>query len=182
MNKSLLFRIVNLIILCLTLGGLTYFWMGYDRSHSLESRPTLLGQSAPELELGSGSKLSKWRGQPILLHFWATWCGPCLVELPNLVEQTKNWRAKGGQVLLIAVDQDWKNVDGFLMRDPRLRNIKSEIPLFLDPDSRMADRYQSNQFPETFLINQDFVVDNKWVGAQDWKNIPLPTFQGRIKK
>ena len=112
--------------------------------------------------------LSSFRGKPLIVHFWATWCGPCLVELPELIQAASNWRTKGFSVLTVAVDDSWATVEKFLQKNPQLKGLTENTALVLDPQSELANKFGSSRFPETFLINDRLLIDNKLVGAQPW--------------
>ena len=75
---------------------------------------SLIGQIAPDFALqtldGKTVKLSDYRGKAVLLNFWATWCGPCKIEMPWLVELKSKYAAEGFEILGVAMD-DTKNED-----------------------------------------------------------------------
>jgi hypothetical protein len=90
---------------------------GDRRGHCVAARsPRRRGRRAPEVSIDSGGsnfkgvegapiKMASWRGRPLLLNFWATWCGPCVVEMPLLDRFAREQRPGGWQVLALAVDQ-----------------------------------------------------------------------------
>jgi cytochrome c biogenesis protein CcmG/thiol:disulfide interchange protein DsbE len=115
-------------------------------------------------------EFGKLKGYPVVMHFWATWCGPCLTELPELLKLADKLRPQGISVVAVAIDQSWSDIDNFFGQHPELKVMPEKMVLLLDPDSRIANLYGSSRFPETFLINDAMVIDNKFVGAQDWMN------------
>jgi thiol-disulfide isomerase/thioredoxin len=81
-------------------------WFSYRALHP--AKPAV-AQIRPDLEFrdlkGQAHKLSEWNGKLVLLNFWATWCGPCLHEMPMLVEAQQQYGARGLQVLGVAMDE-----------------------------------------------------------------------------
>jgi peroxiredoxin len=79
--------------------------------------PPQVGTIAPDFALtdldGQPAKLSDWRGQPVLLNFWATWCGPCEVEMPTIQTAYQHHQDDGLVVLAVAVDDSVTNVQRF---------------------------------------------------------------------
>src|SRR5262245_59403446 len=76
------------------------------------SAPSPTGQLAPDFTLdtldGKPVQLSNFRGQAVLLNFWATWCGPCKIEMPWFVELQKQYGPQGLQVIGVAMDDSSK--------------------------------------------------------------------------
>lgn len=72
------------------------------------ARGSLIGRPAPEITLtdsnGQPQRLSQWRGQLLLVNFWATWCAPCVHEIPLLIDAQARWRERGFQVIGPALD------------------------------------------------------------------------------
>ncbi len=135
--------------------------------------PIRVGTPAPDFSVPGNRVWSKQAfqlqshaGKPIVLHFWATWCGPCLLELPEILQLVE--KRKDIVFVTVAIDDSWATIEKFFLQYPALASIKDRTILLLDPESEIADRYASNKFPETFLINSQGIIDNKFVGAQPW--------------
>jgi peroxiredoxin len=123
------------------------------------------GQQAPDFSIkdqsGKVIKLSDYRGKVVFLNLWATWCEPCIKEMPSMEVMYHAFRDRKFQMLAISNDNDWSEVNEFY-RDKHLT-----LPAFLDPGRQIASLYKVAKFPETFLIDANgHVVKHTWV--KDW--------------
>lgn len=151
--------------------------------------PTPLGRPAPNFKIGGeltytkqSFELSSLKGYPLIVHFWATWCGPCLGELPELLKLAKRLRQESFAFVAVSEDSDWTAVERFFLQHPDLSPLKDLMVLVLDPKGEIAARFGSSRFPETFLINRDFLMDNKFVGAQSWNAPEMNVYLEHLKK
>jgi len=127
-------------------------------------------------------QLTSLKGYPIVLHFWATWCGPCVLELPELLKQAQKLRLEGYSFIAISLDKDWATVQDFFRRYPTLSPMKDTMVLLLDPHNQLAEQYGVIGVPETFLINQQFLIDNKFTGPQNWSDKNMNRYWEELKK
>jgi peroxiredoxin len=119
-------------------------------------------QSAPDFTLldpdGRQTSLSDWRGRPVLLNFWATWCGRCGVEMPTIQTAFEKHQADGLMVLAIAVDDDRDDVQRFF----------DKYDLTFQPlldDGTVARAYQVFGLPTSFFINADGEIVATHIGV-----------------
>jgi thiol-disulfide isomerase/thioredoxin len=134
--------------------------------------------AAPELPIfdraGQKTNLAAEKDHLMIVHFWATWCPPCVEEIPAL---TKFWQQYKGRsdiaLYTVSVDKNWKNVDDFLKKTP------SDLPLYHDPGEATARRFGTTQYPETYIVNRAGRVLFRMQGAVDWSN---PEFRSRIEQ
>jgi peroxiredoxin len=126
-----------------------------------------VGDRAPTFNLtaddGSGLRLEDYRGKYVLLNFWATYCVPCVDELPSLNGLYEDMRDEGLVVLGVSVDSDEEAYKTFL------QNYRVAFPVVRDPEWSVAIRYGTSKIPETYLIDKDGTVKRKYVNAQDWQ-------------
>lgn len=132
-----------------------------------EQRP-FTGYYAPGLELrdfaGKTVNLADYRGLPVFVNFWATWCQYCRQEMPEIVKAYREvgGRTKGKVVfLLVDVGESTE-----VVRKYATRQIPG-LPVVLDPDGKMAQRYLVQGYPTSFFIGADGVIKDKVVGALD---------------
>lgn len=110
--------------------------------------------------------LSSFAGKRILLHFWASWCKPCLEELPALellAKQMKN--DPSFQIIAISADENWEAVKTVLPEEP-------SFTVLLDSNLQVANRYGTFGFPETYLIDTTGHIQLYWTGARRGWNTP----------
>jgi thiol-disulfide isomerase/thioredoxin len=133
-------------------------------SASLEVKPEV-GHRAPDFTLktlnGETIKLSELKGTPVLINFWATWCGACREEMPTLQKAQENYLNK---VKILAIDlanseRSLEEVKQYL-KDNRLTFT---VPL--DKDGSVADSYRIRAIPTSFFIDKDGVIRGKFIGA-----------------
>jgi thiol-disulfide isomerase/thioredoxin len=99
------------------LGGVAYSWRSNQSHVALSAAESELWQQVFAGPDGASLTMAAWRGQPVLLNFWATWCPPCVEELPLLSRFYAENKAKGWQVVGLAVDQ-LEPVKRFLIKNP----------------------------------------------------------------
>ena len=125
------------------------------------------GDRAPEFRLlslnGTPISLSAYRGKVVMVHFWATWCPPCIEELPTLERLYSNYFGKDLEILAVSVDEGGAGAVGQFMQKNRFA-----LPVLLNSDQSVARQYGTFKFPETYLIDRDGIVRKKVIGAADW--------------
>ena len=125
------------------------------------------GDRAPEFGLlsldGKAVSLSSYRGKVGMVHFWATWCPPCVEELPTLERLYRAYFGKDLEILAVSVDEGGAGAVGQFMRKNRFA-----LPVLLNPDQSVARAYGTFKFPETYLVDRDGIVRRKIIGAADW--------------
>jgi cytochrome c biogenesis protein CcmG/thiol:disulfide interchange protein DsbE len=118
--------------------------------------------------------LSQYRGQVVVLNFWATWCPPCVEEMPSLVEMQRRMKAKGITVLAVSVDVDESAYKQFLKE----HNVN--LLTVRDPDQKGSRLYGTFKFPETYVIDRGGVMRRKFIGAVDWTEPDITEFLGKL--
>jgi peroxiredoxin len=141
------------------------------------SRPPRIGTAAPDFTVKDSDRavtLSQLKGQVVVLNFWATWCAPCIEEMPSLVRMQQFMKAKGVTVLAVSIDVDENNYRRFL-RDHNVTLLSVR-----DPDQKSSSLYGTSKFPETYIIDRNGVVRRKFIGAVDWTDPEVIDFLGRL--
>lgn len=109
--------------------------------------------AAPDFTLpladGRNVRLADHRGEVVLINFWASWCGPCRVELPKLEALYTQYRDLGVTFLAINVDQERSAADRLL------KDMKLAMPVLFDSDNKLAGIYGVDAMPSTVLVDRD---------------------------
>jgi peroxiredoxin len=102
----------------------------------------------PSLD-GPNLRLREQRGQVVMINFWATWCGPCRVEMPHLSRLYDKYRASGFTVFAINIDEDPHKAAGLA------RQLGMRFPVLLDSDKKVSRLYDLSTMPSTVLVDRD---------------------------
>lgn len=129
------------------------------------AHPAQTGKLAPDFTVSDGTTtvhLASYRGRVVLLNFWATWCGPCVVEMPSLLDL--HHAQPDLAILAVSIDEDADAYSRFLIRR------KVDLITVRDPNETAAKLYHTDMWPETYVIDRQGVIRRKFVGAQDWNS------------
>lgn len=134
-----------------------------------EVRPQV-GFIAPDFTLtneqGEQVTLSQYRGQPVFINFWASWCPPCKEEMPYIQEAYEKY---GDEVVFLGI-----NVTPGDSRENAIKFMDSnnyEMPILFDLDGNVTNTYRSISIPTSFFIDKNGVIKAKYVGPMNYEQI-----------
>jgi peroxiredoxin len=134
---------------------------GCDRG----AHPAQTGQAAPDFTVSDGTTtvhLASYRGRVVLLNFWATWCAPCVEEMPSLLELHHD--QPDIAILAVSIDENPDAYSSFLARH------HVDLTTVRDPAQKAARLFHTEGWPETYIIDRNGVIRRKVVGPQDWNS------------
>ena len=131
--------------------------------------PVNVGSTAPDFrakELGKNTykTFADYKGQVVLLNVWATWCGPCVQEIPSLEKLHKLYGDKGLKLVAVSID-DYVSEDSIAKF---AKNLGVTFQVLHDSTRAIENAYQVTGYPETFIIGPEGTIRRKWIGADDW--------------
>jgi len=138
-------------------------------------RPGGIGSAAPQFTVSDGSQtvtLSALRGHVVVLNFWASWCVPCVEEVPSLVEMQR--RLPQVTVVAISADQDEAAYRQFLT------GSRVNFVTVRDPSMRVPTLYGTVKIPDTYVIDRQGILRRKFVSAQNWTDPEILDYLGRL--
>ena len=141
------------------------------------SRPPRIGTAAPDFTVQDSDRkvtLSEERGKIVVLNFWATWCPPCVEEMPSLVQLQQRMKDKNVVVLGVSLDADDDAYHRFI------KEHKIDFLTVRDPDQKSSNLYGTFKFPETYIIDRSGVVRRKFIGPVDWSQPEVVDFLTKL--
>ena len=102
----------------------------------------------PSLD-GPNLRLQEQRGRVVMINFWATWCGPCRVEMPHLSKLYEKYRGSGFTVLAVNIDEDPQKAASLA------KQLGMRFPVLLDTEKKVSRLYDLSTMPSTVLVDRD---------------------------
>lgn len=140
----------------------------------LTSTSPEVGALAPEFTLkdlhGNDVSLSDFRGQIVLLNFWATWCGPCREEMPTIQER---YNGGGFAILAINFGESQEKVQEYL------DELGIDLPVLLDPGGSIQELYRVRGYPSSFFVDPDGVI--RFIHIGELKQDDLDYYLSQLK-
>jgi len=135
---------------------------GFGRDPKLRSEAAV-GKAAPGFDLeqvqGGRFDLEAYRGSPVVVNFWSTWCQPCKIEHPILLEAAQSYGPAGVRFVAVVYQDEPAKVRSYITR------YGSRWPTLLDPGGRTAIAYGVAGVPETFFVDKEGKIVHKVAGA-----------------
>jgi cytochrome c biogenesis protein CcmG, thiol:disulfide interchange protein DsbE len=154
------FRLRSAVLASTTALGLALLTTtGCDRG----TQPQQLGRPAPQFALNDGQHTltsADLRGHVTVLNFWASWCAPCLVEMPSL--EALQQQLPEVKVIGVAFDEDTTAYQTYLQRHPLA------FATVLDTTGATHTSFGTSRPPETYILDKHGIIRRKFIGAQDW--------------
>jgi len=116
---------------------------------------------------GNQYRLSDYRGQVVIVNFWATWCPPCRAEMPSMQRAWQQLEKEGILMLGINVGEDEDTIFQFTA------NYPVEFPLLMDQDSRVINQWPVRGLPTTFVVSPAGKITYRAIGGREWDDPDL---------
>ena len=138
-----------------------------------QGEPSVSGKKAKDFLMtihGKQAHLSDFRGKLVVLNFWASYCGSCVEELPDLGRLQERIRSRGGVVLAVSVDENCSNYEDFLKR------YAVRFQTTCERTKRVSLDYGTVMIPETYVIDRQGLIARKIVGPQQWESAQMTAY------
>ena len=158
-----------ILVIVLALGISIFILLKLNESEIFFSGTVKLevGKPAPDFTFpgldGKMISLSDHKGKAVLVNIWATWCGPCVDEMPSMEKLYQELRNKDFEILAISIDSDGAKVVA-----PFMQEYKLTFPALIDSEGSIKESYGVTGVPESFIIDQHGILVKKIIGATDW--------------
>ncbi len=163
---------VYLVGIAITLAALFYILADTLSERIVNQGDKATGFSV-KTDQGKDISLSQFPGKVLVLNFWASWCKPCVDEMPSLNEFAKRMEKEGVTVLGISVDHDEARYRKFL------KDANIAFQTYRDEKADIAASYGTYKYPETYIIDKQGKVVEKIIGEEFWLN---PNVINRIRR
>lgn len=168
MSKRTFFFVILFVVIL--------FWWFIQQSYN--KVPDWVDKKAPNFTLededGKLVSLSDFLGKVVLVHFWASWCPPCVEEFPTLDRFYKKFSVEDFVLLAVTVDEkesaDYENFK---------KKVSFDFPVLFDHREHISRTYGTYKFPEGYLIDRNGIVVKKIIGPQDWGE---PKWESQVKQ
>jgi peroxiredoxin len=141
------------------------------------TRPPRIGTTPPDFSVQDSDRrisLNQLHGKVVVLNFWATWCPPCVEEMPSLVQMQQRMKDKGIAVLAVSVDVDEDAYHKFL------KDYKVNLLTVRDPSHKSSDLYGTFKYPETYIIDRNGTLRRKFIGPVDWNTPEIVEYLSKL--
>lgn len=127
------------------------------------------GALAPDFTLvnleSENVSLSDFKGQPVLINLWATWCGPCRIEMPTIQSRFEEYRDEGFIVLAVNFDEPRADVQSFR------EEFGLTFQILLDPGANVQKLYRTRSYPTSFFVDRKGVIQAQHIGVMTEGNL-----------
>jgi peroxiredoxin len=157
----------GIILVSLAVIAVAVLFLLKQNNSYLKYSPLKRGHSAPKCTFpgldGKIVSLADYRGQVVLVNIWATWCPPCVDEMPSMEKLHQELQGENFEILAISID-----AVGTKAVAPFMKKYNLSFPALIDPDGTIKTLYHITGVPESFIIDRQGILVEKIVGPRNW--------------
>jgi peroxiredoxin len=157
----------GIILVSLAVIAVAVLFLLKQNNSYLKYSPLKRGHSAPNFTFpgldGKIVSLADYRGQVVLVNIWATWCPPCVDEMPSIEKLHQELQGENFEILAISID-----AVGTKAVAPFMKKYNLSFPALIDPDGTIKTLYHITGVPESFIIDRQGILVEKIVGPRNW--------------
>jgi peroxiredoxin len=146
---------------------------------SEKQEPLAIGLPAPDFTFpgldGKMVSLSDYRGKVVLVNIWATWCPPCVEEMPSMEKLYQKLKGKDFEILAVSIDSLEAKVVA-----PFMKKHKLTFPALIDSSGTIRKTYRATGIPESFIIDKNGILIEKIIGPRDWTRPAILSFLSNL--
>ena len=119
--------------------------------------------------------MSDMKGKGVLLNFWATWCGPCRVEMPGMENLYQRLQSEGFEILAVSTDPQ-----GVAVTKPFQEAHRLSFPILHDSDYQVGSLYGVRTLPMSYLVDRHGIIQHQVFGAREWNSEKARSLIGKL--
>ena len=155
------------ILIFLAVSGLLILFSLKQNNSYLKFSPLKIGLPAPDFMFpgldGKMVRLSDYQGHVVLVNVWATWCPPCVDEMPSMERLYREFKGEKFEILAVSIDALGEKVVA-----PFMKKYNLSFPALMDPDGTIKTLYHTTGVPESFIVDQEGILIKQIIGPRDW--------------
>lgn len=155
------------ILIFLAVSGLLILFSLKQNNSYLKFSPLKTGLPAPDFMFpgldGKMVSLSDYQGHVVLVNVWATWCPPCVDEMPSMERLYREFKGEKFEILAVSIDALGEKVVA-----PFMKKYNLSFPALMDPDGTIKTLYHTTGVPESFIVDQEGILIKQIIGSRDW--------------
>jgi len=161
-------QFILLLLLMICGAGIIVLLQAKYSGFNLSDKPLVgKGIAAPNFSLpaldGQTISLADYKGKVVLLNIWATWCPPCVEEMPSIEKLYQALRGEAFEILAVSLDASGATAVG-----PFMERNELNFPALIDTAGTLKNLYQTTGVPESFIIDKQGNILEKVIGPRDW--------------
>lgn len=157
----------RIILALLAVIALAVLFLLKQENSYLKYSPLKPGHPAPNFTFpglnGKMVSLADYRGHAVLVNVWATWCPPCVDEMPSMEKLYQELKGENFEILAVSID-----ALGTKAVAPFMKKYNLSFPALMDPEGTIKTLYQITGVPESFIINKQGILVEKIIGPREW--------------
>lgn len=167
-DRRKIYQSIILVFLAVIGVGIIVLLQAQNSSIDTAGKPRFKkGVTAPNFKLpdldGNIVSLAGYRGKVVFLNIWATWCAPCVTEMPSMEKLHQELKNEDFEILAVSIDES-----GAEAVRPFMEKYKLSFRALVDPEGSIKNVYRTTGVPETFIIDKDGKIAEEVIGPRDW--------------